>query len=173
LYESLALSLRGQPYVAYQDLANSEKATVMKFTGTAWVNVGDSAFSIGAVEYTSLAFSPSGTPYVGYRDDGISENATVMKFDTLNTTGINDLKGSMLSVYPNPARDKITVQLSGAPDETTLAIIDARGQQLIIRQITAPITQFNISALPDGVYFVRLTNNKTVEVRKFIKQAMQ
>jgi hypothetical protein len=38
------------------------------------------------------------------------------------------------------------------------------------RQITSPKTQIDISNLPNGVYFVRLTNDKTMEVGKFVKQ---
>jgi hypothetical protein len=170
-YESLAFNYRGIPYVAYRDFANSEKATVMKFSGTSWVNVGDSGFSAGAVDYTSLAFSPNGTtPYVGYKDEGNSDHASVMKFDTLNTTGINNITELRLSVYPDPATDKITVELSGLQNETSLSIVDIRGQQLMMRQITDLKTRVDISGLTDGVYFVRLTNNRSVEVKKFIKQ---
>ena len=42
-YTSLAFSLSdGLPYVAYCDKSNSWKATVMKFSGSSWVNVGNS-----------------------------------------------------------------------------------------------------------------------------------
>ena len=57
-----------QPYVAYTDWWKFGKATVMKFDGTNWVNVGNVGFSAGEADYTSLAFSPSGQPYVAYED---------------------------------------------------------------------------------------------------------
>jgi hypothetical protein len=44
------------------------------------------------------------------------------------------------------------------------------GQQLITRQLTEPKTQIDISNLPSGVYFVRVTNDKTVEVGKITKE---
>src|SRR5262245_42746129 len=37
----------GTPYVAYQDGANSYKATLMKFDGANWVTVGLAGFSAG------------------------------------------------------------------------------------------------------------------------------
>jgi hypothetical protein len=39
-YISLAFNTDGQPYVAYMDSWNANKATAMTFDGTHWVNVG-------------------------------------------------------------------------------------------------------------------------------------
>jgi hypothetical protein len=47
--------------------------------------------------------------------------------------------------------------------------MNLNGQQLITRQITEPKTQLDISNLPSGVYFVRLMDDKTVRVVKFVK----
>ena len=160
----------GQPYVAYSDSVNSWKATVMKFDGTNWVNVGNAGFSDSKVYSTSLAFSPSdGAPYVGYEDIGNSAKATVMKYDSVYV-GINELKQLQLSLFPNPATDKITVERSGTVKETNLAIVDIEGQEFITSQITEPKTQVDISNLTSGVYFVRVTNDRTVVVRKFVKE---
>ncbi len=38
------------------------------------------------------------------------------------------------------------------------------------RQLTDTETQIDISALPRGVYFVRLQNEKMVEVGKMVKE---
>jgi len=87
-YISLAFSPSGEPYVAYQDggvTYSVGKATVMKFDGTNWVNVGTANFSADEADYTSIAFSPSdGQPYVAYMDFGHTGRATVMKFDGTN-----------------------------------------------------------------------------------------
>jgi MBG domain/IPT/TIG domain len=90
LYESLAFSPSGTPYVAYMDdLANSNKATVMEYNGTSWVVVVSAGFSAGLAQDESLAFSPDGTPYVAYQDFAHSKRATVMKLVTVPaaTTG--------------------------------------------------------------------------------------
>jgi hypothetical protein len=166
--ESLAFSPSGQPYVAYIDIADSMKATVMTFNRTNWVNVGNEGFSAGWTQLESLAFSLSGQPYVAY-EDGFDGKATVMKFDSV-FVGIKVKQESRFSLYPNPATDKITVETSGTSTASYLAILNIEGQELITRQITEPKTQLDISNLPGGVYFVRLTNDKTVEVGKIIKQ---
>lgn len=71
-------------YVAYKDIANDDKATVMKYTGTdqtesGWEAVGDPGFSEGMANYTSLVIN-DGVPVVAYQDAANSFKATVMEF---------------------------------------------------------------------------------------------
>ena len=89
-YPSLAIHPSGEPYVAYQDMANSGKATVMKFNGSNWVNVGNAGFSAGACDFTNLSFSPSGSLYIAFEDNGHSNKATVMRFDGNNWVNVGN-----------------------------------------------------------------------------------
>jgi hypothetical protein len=75
-----------------------------------------------------------------------------------------------IKIYPNPVTDKVTIETSAIQTNGQLSIITLTGQQLISRQVTELKTVIDISTLPSGVYFVRLTNDKTVQVGKFIKQ---
>ena len=168
-YPSLAFSPSGQPYVSYVDWANSKKATVMKFDGTNWVNVGSAGFSAGQAELTSLAFSPSGQPYVAYEDWENSKKVTVMYYNA--PLGINDPRPSQLSLYPNPVIDKITISTPTTPNKNTfLTIYDINGQALLSRQLTEQQTVVDVSGLVRGVYFVRVNNDKIVQVGKLVKQ---
>ena len=81
LYTSLAIDANGTLYVAYSDFSNNSKATVMKFDGSNWVNVGAQGFSIGTVNNTSIVLDSQGTPYVGYIDGANGGKATVMKYN--------------------------------------------------------------------------------------------
>ena len=80
-FTSIAIDSSGTPYVVYQDSGHSNKATVMKYNGSSWVNVGSAGFSADGVEYTSIAIDSSGKPYVVYYDWDNSGKATVMKYN--------------------------------------------------------------------------------------------
>jgi len=134
-----------------------------------WMNVGNAGFSAGYTDWTSLAFSPSGEPYVAYQDWEKSQKATVMKYDSV-FVGINEIQESRLSLYPNPAIDKITIKTSSTSTSSHVTIMNLNGQKLITRQITKPKTQLDISNLPSGVYFVRITSERKMEAGKIIKQ---
>jgi len=75
-----------------------------------------------------------------------------------------------MKIYPNPSSDYITIETSSTPAKSQLFLLNADGQQLITRQITEPTTTIDISTLPSGVYFVRLTDDRSVAVGKIVKQ---
>jgi hypothetical protein len=73
-------------------------------------------------------------------------------------------------IYPNPSNDKITISSSAITGVTQLSIFNVSGEKVLERQLINSETQIDISALPRGVYFVRLQNEKMVEVGKMVKE---
>jgi len=91
---SLVFSNAGVAFVAFRDGNNGDKATVMRWSGTAWVNVGNQGFSAGWAASLSLAISSSGVPYVAFADGANDNRTTVMRFDgiiweTVGTAGFS------------------------------------------------------------------------------------
>ncbi len=75
-----------------------------------------------------------------------------------------------ISIYPNPANEKITVLTTELTNNTRLSILSIKGQQFIDLPITESETQIDLTSLPGGIYFLRLQNEKNVEVVKMIKE---
>jgi len=89
-HQSLAFN-GNTPYVAYQDEANGNKTSVMKFDGSNWVHVGNPGFSSGYSANQNLSFIGN-TPYVAFMDWGSNFNGrcTVMKFDGANWINVGN-----------------------------------------------------------------------------------
>jgi len=71
------------PYVAYSDAADSYRASVVRFNGSSWGQVGGVPASTGAASYLSL-FNTNDVLYLSYEDcaPGNSCKATVMKYQS-------------------------------------------------------------------------------------------
>lgn len=79
---SLALDSKDSPYVAFLDTKNMEKASVLKYSGSKWLNIGKPGFSDSKIEYISFGINSKDVPYVAFQDTGSGNNVSVMKYDT-------------------------------------------------------------------------------------------
>nr|MBA3706625.1 T9SS type A sorting domain-containing protein [Bacteroidota bacterium] len=75
-------------------------------------------------------------------------------------------KDSEITIYPNPASEKLFIQSS--EKIKTIKCVDYLGQLVDFKRTANTI---DISALPQGVYFLTITNEKgNSETKKFVKQ---
>ncbi|MBC8319885.1 MAG: T9SS type A sorting domain-containing protein [Bacteroidetes bacterium] len=130
--------------------------------GTNWIEQS-SGISQGL---NSVYFINAGTGYV------VGGNGTILKTTNGGLTGLNEISyfSEFLNIYPNPSNNKITFSSPSLTGNTQLSIFNVNGSKVIEMQLNDNETQIDISALPRGVYFVRLQNEKMVVVGKMIKQ---
>lgn len=80
-----------------------------------------------------------------------------------------------VTVYPNPARDVLSVNLSGNENATQIIITDVTGRAILTRQVGGVTgganININIANLPSQLYFIKLvnSNDKVIYVQKFSK----
>lgn len=77
LRTSLAIDKIGTLYVAFVDLSNNWRASVMKYNGTNWVFVGNPNISGGGADATTLVVDSQNRPIISYIDG----NAQVKRFN--------------------------------------------------------------------------------------------
>jgi hypothetical protein len=61
-------------------------------------------------------------------------------------------ENNLMTIYPNPIKDKFTINISEINIEFILLIYNLNGQQIITQNLTKPQTQIDISLLKNGVY---------------------
>jgi len=113
-------------------------------------------------------FTSTGTYTVsltGVDEEGnsISMSAQVVVDDTLGTNDVNFNSG--LSLYPNPAIDRITIEHQNSPIDQ-VDVFDINGR-LVKASREA---QLDVSSLSSGVYIVKVRSNQKHAFIRFIKQ---
>ena len=119
---------------------------------------------IGSMAQTDVAVS-NGSVYVVWQDNGSSTIKFRKGTFTPVTSAIKEIRENVISIFPNPATNSIYI--SGAvQSDYQIDIINELG---IIVISTKNKNSIDITTLSSGTYFVRLTNEKELITRKFIK----
>jgi hypothetical protein len=143
--------------------AAGANGAILKTTngGTNWM-VQNSGIS---QNLSSICFT---APNAGY---AVGDSGTIIGTTTGGIGRINNLssKDKPIKIYPNPSFDKVMVETAEIPAKGLLSVLNLNGMELIRQQVSAPRTVVNVNSLPSGVYFIKLQNEKTVQVGKFIK----
>ncbi|MGZ4089660.1 MAG: T9SS type A sorting domain-containing protein, partial [Bacteroidia bacterium] len=85
-----------------------------------------------------------------------------------SVAAINNTSAS-LSVYPNPASNMVSVNVSNVNETAFVEVYNAIGQVVIsAKDISGSSMELNVSALAKGVYVVKLTSGKEVSNTKLV-----
>ena len=157
---------------------------VINATGGGTICVGESATitASGASTYvwndatnstaSSLTVNPtSNTTYMVAGTDAhgcVSTGSVVLTVS--KCTGINKIESEIvgLSVYPNPNNGEFTVELNNGLNKT-IEVSDLTGRVILATQTQNDKTVVNLNNFANGVYYVKIQSNKSVEVMKVVK----
>ncbi len=98
------------------------------------------------------------------------EGDTVSVSVSISPTSIEKPRFGDLKIYPNPASQWITVQLTTQEfNPWDLEILDMTGKTIrSFRSLTKNKFQVSLDNLSQGIYFFRITNSSGVEIRKVV-----
>ena len=89
--------------------------------------------------------------------------------DTINIAFINcDTTGNIISIYPNPATDNLTIE-TNFNEEHRLEIINLLGQTIYTTYIGRK-SVINTSNFASGLYILKIYTDKEIVVKKFVKE---
>ncbi len=116
--------------------------------------------------------APSGTVYTtsGIYEDTIMNVAgcdSIITIDlTVQYTGINEFELAGVTIAPNPASDFVTITVDEAYLSQTISVMDQAGRIVIAMDANAIQSDIDISALKEGMYYVRIGDLKAVKLLK-------
>ncbi|MGE0561085.1 MAG: T9SS type A sorting domain-containing protein [Flavobacteriales bacterium] len=77
---------------------------------------------------------------------------------------------STINLYPNPTKDKFYIDLgSNSLNNASLELFDLLGKSILKKKVNQPLENINTTAVPQGIYLVKFSNNKGSKVFKLIK----
>jgi len=87
-------------------------------------------------------------------------------------TGINDQPriNNGPVIYPNPASEKVSIEVQDIGDNMHLSILTLGGQELMRMKIKQLKMQLDVGTLPGGIYIVRIAGDKNVLYGKLLKK---
>jgi len=132
----------------------------MDFTNDACMNL----FTYGQQSRMLALFQPGGERYAILSSDVLT--ATPLPSPVSTTESIN----GRIYVYPNPAADMVTVQLSNNIDiGSSLEIYNQVGQKVISTIVTQSQFQLNTSSLSKGIYYIKVNDGQSKLMTKLLK----
>ena len=83
-----------------------------------------------------------------------------------SSTGIADLTEDVnVDVFPNPATDMLSVE---SKEKTNVQLINMEGREVRTSKTEGTSHKLNVSGLANGLYLLKLYNNKSVSVKKVL-----
>ena len=126
-----------------------------------------------------LDVSPTSGPGTGnfqvftWASNDSANTATFLNYRaTVNActpNGITELEAAKISIYPNPVRNELTVDLPQNLDNGRIEIYNLIGSKVYSQPLTAT-KAFDVSALETGIYMARISEaGRIVSTKKFTK----
>jgi hypothetical protein len=111
----------------------------------------------------------------GHNCTGDGPVSAALNVAVQNCTGINDLNGVSMKLYPNPGNGQFNLQLnSSQPDVISIKVYDAIGILVYSRLNVETTSQFNTSLnlqdLPVGMYYVEVNGTQINKVNRVMIQ---
>ena len=89
---------------------------------------------------------------------------------SVTTTGIASWLENSVSLYPNPAKEYVDIRVDGDLNVSMMEVYDVYGKLLNTVNVVDNPTRINVSGLADGMYFVRVTTEKGMVTKSFLKK---
>lgn len=83
---------------------------------------------------------------------------------------INREKNTNVSVYPNPAKESVSIKMLNKIESSYITIYNINGVLIHSQPFMGEEISINTSSIPNGIYVLKINSTKGVETSKFVVQ---
>lgn len=105
----------------------------------------------------------------GYSYGGGGSEFEVARFLNDPLVGIQDQQKLAFQIYPNPAREQLTIELEDVSSKYQVEIVDMLGKKVFNTEIQSK-GHIDVSSLASGTYLVKLNSNSQTTTVRFVKK---
>lgn len=99
--------------------------------------------------------------------DIITSGNNILYFENIGSMGISDLTVAGISVYPNPVRDFLNIDIHKPSNIKSIALYDLLGKKLMV--VNKYIPSLDISNLSTGMYVLEIKTDNGIFTSKIVK----
>ncbi len=155
----------------YEIKANTEPFNTGDIVGAGYYNYGETC-TLTITPHDEYAF-------INWTLDGevVSENETITFVVTedrhyvahlQHEDGIVEQGSLTVSLFPNPVKNKLTIEASEPVNMLEIYTID--GALVYKQNNCSEMIEISVATYANGTYMIRLTTDSTVEIRRFVKE---
>jgi len=147
-----------------QDFVNNTLTADQAGAQYQWLNCGQGLAPVPGATSQTFAPTNNGTYAVEVTLNGCADSSSCF---TVSTIGLNEHPDLTWSLYPNPAKDQVSIDL---PFDSDLTLLDVSGKVILSKQLSIGVSELSVFGLPAGWYFVQISNEWGVSAKKLIVQ---
>ena len=129
----------------------------LSMTGNKWFHFNDLRFSAEGIY-----------EIIFHEEDSLKYKNAHLDVEVVTVTGIKEESTTVFVIYPNPIKNKATIQLANSSPELNLFIYDITGKEVFQKNLSANsnIYYLEVGSLPAGIYYLSMKNASSVVATK-------
>lgn len=165
--------------IGFAEIADNENTGLIVFGDDSWTSEKDGAAEGDMISFRyynnadqseislTAEYDITKPQYDGkFTENGLSMILSFYKA----STGVSELEDASIQIYPNPAKDEITISYFGKDAVQQVSFTTVDGSIVRTQTLTGNLTKVDISDLVPGVYFVQFNTESGTRFTKLVVQ---
>ena len=142
-------------------------------TSWTWLLPGGSPAFSTVQDPVGINYNTAGTYDVTLITENVNGTDTLVKtayIEVTSSIGVQEYNDGQVSIYPNPANDRLTVELTQIELPCFFALKDMQGRTVYSTVVNSEKLEIDLSAYAKGIYLIRVNNDNFSRELKLVKQ---